>query len=167
MTVLHLESFENNLFELDFSISNKVIFCTVMKFFFRDSYSFPYIKTLLKVSDTVFEKINNLNWIEVMQKVLGKIVLLLESDWFRHIFDPKIFISSLLISPLAQILSALLPRVASIHQFALEMLLIRNHVKCFKIGLWGSWWFKVIPIIKCTSTVFVDNLRNILSKSSR
>ena len=67
MTVLHLESFENNLFELDFSISKKRVstiersqegesFCTVMKYFFRDSYSYPYIRTLLKLSDHVFEK---------------------------------------------------------------------------------------------------------------
>ena len=65
--VLHLESFENNLFKLDFSISTKArfydqtisgrcIFCTVMKFVFRDFCSFPYIKILLKVSDPVFDK---------------------------------------------------------------------------------------------------------------
>ena len=65
--VLYLESFENNVFELDFSISKKRVstvkpsqkndfFCTVKKFFFQDSSSFPYIQTLLKVSDHVFEK---------------------------------------------------------------------------------------------------------------
>ena len=67
VTVMHLEAFENNLFELDFSISKNTcfhgqtfsgrgIFCTVMKYFFRDSCSFPHIKTFLKVSDPVFEK---------------------------------------------------------------------------------------------------------------
>ena len=67
MIVLHLESFENNLFELDFSTSEKRVstvepsyesefFCTVMKYFFREFCSFPYIKILLKVSDPVFEK---------------------------------------------------------------------------------------------------------------
>ena len=68
MTVLHLESFENNLFELDISISIKIRVSTVKpsqvgeillhgyEIFFRDSCSFPYIITLLKVSDHVFEK---------------------------------------------------------------------------------------------------------------
>ena len=32
------------------------LFCTVMKYIFRDSCSFPYIKTFLKASDHVFEK---------------------------------------------------------------------------------------------------------------
>ena len=32
------------------------MFCTVMKYSFRDSCSFPYIKTLLKVSEPVFEQ---------------------------------------------------------------------------------------------------------------
>ena len=35
------------------------LFRTVMKYFFEDSCSFPYIKTLLKVSEPVFEKILN------------------------------------------------------------------------------------------------------------
>ena len=67
MIVLHLESFKSNLFELDFSIFKKRVstvkpsqenefFCTVMQYFFRDSCSFLYTKTLLKVSDHVFEK---------------------------------------------------------------------------------------------------------------
>ena len=76
MINLHLESFKNNLFDLDFSISKKRVstvkssqedefFCTVMKYiFFRDSCSVPYTKTLLKVSDHVLEKnsisVNNL-----------------------------------------------------------------------------------------------------------
>ena len=68
MTVLHLESFENNFFELDFSISKKRV-STVKPseeaepflhgyqiFFSLDYRSFPNIKTLLKVSDPVFEK---------------------------------------------------------------------------------------------------------------
>ena len=65
--VLHLESFENNLFELDFSISKKRV-CTVKrsqegeyflhgyKILFRDSCFFSYIKTLLKLLEHVFEK---------------------------------------------------------------------------------------------------------------
>ena len=67
MIVLHLEPLENNLFELDFSISKRRVsmvkpsqegesFCMVMNFFSRDSCSCPYIKTLLKVSDPVFDK---------------------------------------------------------------------------------------------------------------
>ena len=67
MIVLNLESFESNFFELDFSISNKRVstvkpsqenefFCMNMKYFFRDSCSFLYIKTLLKVSYHVLEK---------------------------------------------------------------------------------------------------------------
>ena len=67
MTDLHLESFKNNTFESDFSIPKKRIsmvkpsqedefFYMVMKYFFRDSCSFSYIKTLLKVSDHVVEK---------------------------------------------------------------------------------------------------------------
>ena len=71
MTVLHLEPFENSLSELGFSIYKKVFFTVkpsqegeffrmVMKYFFRDSYFFPCIKILLKVSDPVFEK--NLTW---------------------------------------------------------------------------------------------------------
>ena len=63
--VLHLESFESNLLELDFSISKKrrvamrrkMNFCMAMKYFFQDSYSFLYNKILLNVSDHVF-KIN-------------------------------------------------------------------------------------------------------------
>ena len=69
MTVLHLELSENNLFELDFSISKKrvstvkpsqkdEIFCTVINVFL-DSCSFPYVKTLLKVSDPIFDKIGH------------------------------------------------------------------------------------------------------------
>ena len=67
MIVLHLESFENNLFELSFQYLKKRV--SVNKhsqeddflhgyemFFFRDSCSFPYIKTLMKVSGPVFEK---------------------------------------------------------------------------------------------------------------
>ena len=76
VTVLHLESFENNLVELDFSYLKKRVstvkpsqegefFCTVTKYFFQDSCVFPYIKTFLKVSDPVFEKnptrVNNLD----------------------------------------------------------------------------------------------------------
>ena len=67
MIVLHQESFENNLFKLDFSISKKSVstvklsqedefFVRGYEIFFRDSCSFPYIKTLLKVLDPVFEK---------------------------------------------------------------------------------------------------------------
>ena len=57
LIILYSELFENNLFELDFSISKKRVsmvkpsqkdFCMVMTYFFRDSCSFPYIKTLLK-----------------------------------------------------------------------------------------------------------------------
>ena len=36
-------------------------FCTVNEIFFRDACSFPYIKTLLKVSDPVFEKKSRVN----------------------------------------------------------------------------------------------------------
>ena len=68
MIVLHLESFENNLFELDFSISKKSVSTAKHSYsqegenflhdyeIFLDSWSFPYIKTLLKLSDHVFEK---------------------------------------------------------------------------------------------------------------
>ena len=61
--VLHLESFENNLFKLGFSISKKNV---LMKddffaqlcsgYFFKILPPFPYIKTLLEVSDHVFKK---------------------------------------------------------------------------------------------------------------
>ena len=67
VTVLHLESSENKLFELDFSISKKRVFTVKPSqedefvlhgydIFFRDSCFFRYIKALLKVSDPVFEK---------------------------------------------------------------------------------------------------------------
>ena len=64
MIVLYLESSENNLLELDFSIktcfygqtSGRWVFLHGYEMFFQSSCSFPYIKTLLKVSDPVFEK---------------------------------------------------------------------------------------------------------------
>ena len=71
MNVLHLEQFENNLFELDVSVSkrNRVskvkpsqegdFFARFEILFFRDSCSFLYIKTRLKVSAPVFEKIRH------------------------------------------------------------------------------------------------------------
>ena len=78
MIVLRLESFKNNLFELDFLTSKKNVFLQsnlVRKvsflhgydiFFSRDSCSFPYIKILLKVSDYIVEKnptsVNNLKY---------------------------------------------------------------------------------------------------------
>ena len=65
MIVLHLESFENKIFELDLSISKKRVSTVkpsqVMKYFFRDSCSFPEIKTPLKISDHVFEKKSNMS----------------------------------------------------------------------------------------------------------
>ena len=76
MTVLHLESFENNLFELDFSkkcistvktSEEDEIFCTVSNVLFRDSHSFSYIKTLLRVSDPLFEK--NLRRVNKLKRV--------------------------------------------------------------------------------------------------
>ena len=65
-TIFHLESFENNLFKLDFSISKnhastvkpsqeRDFFCTVM-IFLNDSCSFPYVTAVLEASDHVFEK---------------------------------------------------------------------------------------------------------------
>ena len=70
MIVLHLESSENKLFELDSSLSKKLVsmakrsqkgeyFCAVIKKIFLDSWSFPFFKTLLKLSDHVFEKIRH------------------------------------------------------------------------------------------------------------
>ena len=66
MIVLHLESFENNLLKLDFSISKKLVstvkrsqegeyFLNGYEIFFRDSCFFPCVKTLLKLSDHVYE----------------------------------------------------------------------------------------------------------------
>ena len=81
--VLHLESFNNNLFELDFSISKKTcfygktfqedeIFLHVYEiFFFEMLVSFHMSKhfwTLLKVSDPVFEK--NATWVNNLKKSL-------------------------------------------------------------------------------------------------
>ena len=71
MTVLHLKSFDNKHFKLDFFVSKRNVFlrsnplrkmnflhgCDI--FFFQNSCSFPCIKTLLKVSNPVFEKIRH------------------------------------------------------------------------------------------------------------
>ena len=54
------------------------MFCTIMKYFFRGSCSIPYTKTLLKVSDLVFEQnpkpVNNL---EGHQKILDTVLVIL------------------------------------------------------------------------------------------
>ena len=68
MIFLHVESLENKLFELDFSIFQKVcfygqtpqegkVFLHSYDIFFRDPCSFPYAKKLLKVSDHFVENI--------------------------------------------------------------------------------------------------------------
>ena len=70
MIDLPLEPLKNNLFELDFSISKGKRVSTVKpsqedeffarlwnEIFYQDPCSFPYTKTLLKVSDHGFEKI--------------------------------------------------------------------------------------------------------------
>ena len=70
MIFLHLESFENKLFELDFSIFQKAclygqthlrrwFFFARLWHFFRDPCSFPCTKKLLNVSDHFVEKIRH------------------------------------------------------------------------------------------------------------
>ena len=77
MIVLYLESFENifsnqisrylkkRVFKVKPSQEEEFFARLRNSFFFRDSYSFPHIKTLLKASDYVFGKnpisVSNLN----------------------------------------------------------------------------------------------------------
>ena len=64
MTVLHLGSFENSLFELKKRVSTVTPsqedeFLHGYEIFFQDSCPFPYIKTLTKVSDLFLKNIRH------------------------------------------------------------------------------------------------------------
>ena len=100
MTIFHLESFENNLFESDFSISGKTcfygqtfsrrwIFFARLGIFFQDSCSFPCIETLLKLSDHVFQK--NPTWVNNLksQDPLWRRLLQIQFLWYTIIQNKR------------------------------------------------------------------------------